>query len=111
MLRTTHCKCGKVIAYTGSRKPTYCDDCKKEQRRKSRRNSYLRHKDENKAKQEEAARKATLIKFKPTTEVLSDLEAYNKEHRKHLTYGQYVGMLYLEELKIKAEKRKKRGKR
>ena len=49
--------------------------------------------------------------FKDIRKVLFELERYNKEHRTHLTYGQYVNMLYLEELKIKAIKKKKRGRK
>ena len=111
MLRTAQCKCGAVIKYTGSRKPIYCEKCKKERRRKSRLDSYYRYKSENKATQEDTQKTSLLIKFKSITEVLSDLERFNKENGKHLTYGQYVGKLYLEEMKIKAYKKKKRGKR
>ena len=49
--------------------------------------------------------------YKDVRKVLFELERYNKEHRTHLTYGQYVNMLYLEDLKIRAIKKKKRGRR
>lgn len=76
--------CGKTFkAHANNAKR--CDECKQElAREKAREQNALR-------KRENLYKKARKTKPKKTlSEIMRELEAYNKEHGTHLTYGQYV---------------------
>lgn len=72
-------RCGCDFTHSNTRR-LYCSECK-EELQKQRTRDYMRKK-----------RNGEQRKAQSFSEILAELEAYNKKHKTHLSYGQYVAM-------------------
>ncbi len=70
-----------------TRLKVYCDECI-DKRQKERNIKYMRERRKVRSKKNKI-----LQKPKSIGEVISEMEAYNKEHGTKLTYGQYTQMI------------------
>lgn len=77
------CKqCGKEFYHKTYHK-VYCDEC-----------SALRHKERNKKfmRRKRGSKAAIYMENKSLSQVIKELETYNKEHGTCISYGQFVAM-------------------
>lgn len=82
--------CGKT--YTAqSRAAKRCPECNLKHRKEYRQE----YAEANKKEQIEIQKKfkKPICNFKPTEQILKEMETYNKEHKTRLSYGQYVALV------------------
>ena len=88
------CKCGKkYIAY--SKKACMCPNCK-EIKKKEYSKAYWEMEKQTREKNNKVASvkpKSIPTPKKSMSEIMRELNKYNREHDKHLSYGQYVSMM------------------